>query len=127
MSPFSVLSLLIRCAGRTLLRQFAEGEKDRRALAGCRLGPHPTVMATYHTGDGCQTDTGAPKVFVVVQTMKWPEQLVGKVHVETLAVVANKIYGFVVHESCADGNLNTGPFAGKLSGIIQQIFQHDLQ
>src|SRR5260221_4532828 len=62
-----------------------------------------------------------------MQTLESPEQLTYIRHVETRAVIADEINGFIVFRFRSKFDLRVLPFGGEFPGIVQEVFQNGLQ
>src|SRR5688500_6866717 len=68
-------------------------EVDRRAALHDTFCPDPATMAVDDPLDCREPDPGSCEVLVAVETLERSEQLRRKLHVETGAVVADKVDG----------------------------------
>ena len=73
-----------------------QGEPKRGALADGAFGPDSTAMTLDYSLDVRQPDTIAFEFVLRMQPLEDSEKLVGLLHVESRAVVANKGDHFVV-------------------------------
>src|SRR5690349_4315364 len=80
----------------------SESEEKRRALVGLRLGPDAAPVPVNDALHDGQTDTRALKILGAMQPLKHNEKFGRVLHVETGAVVADKINTLMVLGKCAD-------------------------
>src|SRR6185503_9800105 len=83
-------------------RAAVEGEVERRALAGPALGPDPSAVAMHDALHARQPDPGARELADGVQALERREQLVGELHVEPGAVIADEERALVTGIGRAD-------------------------
>ena len=90
------------------------------------LSPDASVMSMNHARHGCETDAGALKILVAVESVEGGKEPVGVVHVKARAIVANE-----KPRSGAGSQPNSitgcGDLGAELDRVAEQVFQRDLK
>ena len=94
-----------------------QGDVERRPTVDGALRPSPAAMPRHDSPDIGQPDPGAFKIFHSVQPLEDPEQLVGKLHVKTDAVIAHENDEFVRVMGIAEEPTSLGT-AGLAGGTV---------
>ena len=98
-----------------------QGEIEGGALIDLGFGPDAAAVAVQDALHQGQADAGALVIFHRMQALEDAKQLVGVLHVEADAVIADEIDGFAVLPLAADFDAGRIALAGVLQRIAEQV------
>src|SRR5215510_4455241 len=73
-----------------------ESEEEGCALFNGGLCPNFSAMSVDDSLGSCQPDSGPLKFRIRVETLEGPEKVGGKLHVESCAIISDKVYFFII-------------------------------
>jgi hypothetical protein len=105
----------------------SKSEVKGRAFRRLPFSPNASAMALDNALYGCQADAKAGEISLRVKPLEWDEKFISGRHIETRAVVPDKIDGFIINPGTPELYFRRVYFAGKFPGIPQKIIDHNTQ